>query len=1268
MKTGKNRVKGLKSELFKKYQTDPVVLNPSSQNNIPSWGQPEVTPLITNIEDIYKGYDPYNTQYAQKEVSKKVPSFDLKATSMLQGIQEKDKQNFFSSNITGPVFPYQNIQADVKGGTEPVTKEDEKNLTIGQTTSTINDGTKPKETYTWKDYTRMGLGMLDTALSLNEDVKNRNEMNRRIREINDTPRYDANYYQFAGRPGSQKTIFAKEGAEIRTGTDTGAEEAELERGEYFILPNGDEYSVGGKKHSQGGEKFVLPEGTIVFSDYLKIPGTGKTFAQEARKYPLDKYSEVLKNQHAKSVDRNTAQILYDRNSKKLMQLFQMQQAMNGNSNGELKEEVEGKRGMLYGQAGLYNGTDVSSGLGISDALPNWARLSNQMQVSMAQNAQQINAEQYRNQQLPQVNNTPPAFSLDERGRPYVQTMLANPDMQYPLAESAPRGYNNALDMIDVTPEELASSMSSVFDKLGITDSEKRTQYIAQMVGKANQGYLWGTSGLARQELNTKYPNTPKSQEQVIQPFVNQFKTHKEYSKDYNARTEKDHNYANWGTPMYTADWYADKNSALNDAKKELDDAKEKFNKGKISEDKLKEFQDNYNDYAEDLEKTKADYFKSVSGPFGGYPINFTTSYFNETNQNELTTNTGVTGAQTQALVGESFVPGLDPKAIQQTVNSLMQGLQFDNEEQATKAREELTKEIQIKAAAKIDANSKTTTGADKSLNVPVNTATNNVKKGANPDESGTVTDGNAADINSRYWTKITGAGGVVRDVWREGQGVFAGKSLKEQYADNPILLLRNRINENADILEPRLLDAYKGQLKNKNLATNKVEDMLNVLEGGNNTLIKFREFFTQIGRDTELFDPLLDRAMGGKNKDQEKTLGMLKEYIESNTFKTDVEGTKEKKGNPGLLSMPWIKGKIIKKADGSYTLEEGATINKDFVEQYQAAYRAVGAVKKQQPKDKDLLKGFRINPEGLSDQMWLGLPISPVDRWNGNTTIGQIVGFEDEEFRKKKEPPPSPDVVTTSPGGPVPGKVGPAPEGSYEKAIFDIAQLAPEFYGLANSEIFPYVPFDYNAPYVMPQTLNIQPQLQDIDNSYVAALRAGADPNAAFISSLNAKQRIYSEKQNFDAQQRAAADQQNAQYRWQEDVQDINSLDRVYNSLIAQADDARTSQIQDIVRSATQKRNVWQFEENRKKLYIDNFVRNYKWDGNTGQATVNNPQGYDPFNIAIAAEILNAAYGIRPTTKTTTTTSKTATEPSKTTTTVTTTAEEEKKKKEAAKK
>lgn len=51
--------------------------------------------------------------------------------------------------------------------------------------------------------------------------------------------------------------------------------AELERGEIVLRPNGTAFKVGGKKHSQGGEKYgqdVLPEGSLVLSDHKKVPG------------------------------------------------------------------------------------------------------------------------------------------------------------------------------------------------------------------------------------------------------------------------------------------------------------------------------------------------------------------------------------------------------------------------------------------------------------------------------------------------------------------------------------------------------------------------------------------------------------------------------------------------------------------------------------------------------------------------------------------------------------------------------------------------------------------------------------------------------------------------------------------------------------------------------------------------------------------------------------------------------------------------------------
>jgi hypothetical protein len=348
---------------------------------------------------------------------------------------------------------------------------------------------------------------------------------------------------------------------------------------------------------------------------------------------------------------------------------------------------------------------------------------------------------------------------------------------------------------------------------------------------------------------------------------------------------------------------------------------------------------------------------------------------------------------------------------------------------------------------------------------------------------------------------------------------------------------------------------------------------------------------------------------------QAKTAQLFKDYVESPQFVADVKAGKASSNIPWLKKQPTeikdAKGNVI-----GYKLDS-AEMSPEFTQKYQAAYRAFGGVKGAQSKlgkDKDMLRGFRIDPEGLSDHQWMGLPISPVDLWGGNTTIGQISAFEDEEPPKSGTPKDLPGK-TTDGGKDYKTQLGEAPKGKYTKAPFDYPQLAPELYGMAASQMFAYSPMDYDAPYVMPQTLNIQPQLQDIDSSYMAAMNAGGDPNTALIATLGAKQKLYSEKQNFDAQQRAQVDQVNAQARWQEDVYDMQSLDRVYNTLIAQADDAVTAQRQALVKSASDKRSLYNMEENKKKLYIENFVRNYKVDGKTGSIVIDNTQGYNPLQL-----------------------------------------------------
>jgi hypothetical protein len=494
------------------------------------------------------------------------------------------------------------------------------------------------------------------------------------------------------------------------------------------------------------------------------------------------------------------------------------------------------------------------------------------------------------------------------------------------------------------------------------------------------------------------------------------------------------------------------------------------------------------------------------------------------------------------------------------------------------------------------------------LQQSTNTATKAGANTADATTAGTASKGNGADPNSIY-TKKTASG---RSYYVEGQGEFKDKGLAQQYANSPTKLLKNRLNEHYDQLNPILTDAFNMELrsasdvlKKNGIDANKLQvqnadDILETLEVGESFLKSMRDYYKSMGREKDLFDAKLDKGYNADVKIQ-KAAELVKQYVESSTFRKDVtDGRVDPNYIPQINEVP---ESYTENGQVKYRLPK-ASVNLEFSAKYQTAYRAIAAVKNEQKKagDKDLLKGFRIAPEGLSDQTFLGQPISEVSGREGNTELGQLLGFEDEEPIKPLKPKEG--VKTEDGGGEFNKKITGSPGGEYVKAPFDFPQLAPELYGMASAQMFAYQPMDYTAPYLMPQTLNIQPQLQDIDNSYMAAINAGADPNAALLATLGGKQRIYSEKQNFDAQQRAATDQYNAQARWQEDVYDMQSLDKVYNTLIAQADDAVTSQRQALIDSAAKKREMYNQEENRKALYINNFVRNYKVDGKTGAITV----------------------------------------------------------------
>jgi hypothetical protein len=204
---------------------------------------------------------------------------------------------------------------------------------------------------------------------------------------------------------------------------------------------------------------------------------------------------------------------------------------------------------------------------------------------------------------------------------------------------------------------------------------------------------------------------------------------------------------------------------------------------------------------------------------------------------------------------------------------------------------------------------------------------------------------------------------------------------------------------------------------------------------------------------------------------------------------------------------------------------------------------------------------------------------------------GDDKAFGFEHLDAKPIPPEKPLTPEGSSGTPPEGTkindVTPAKTGKYTPGQFPLYQAIPEAMGLAQSqEIYPYAIPEIDAPYVRPQTLNIQSELQDIDNMGTAAIRSGADPNMAYIAGLDAKQKAFQSKQNYDAQSRSQADMANAQMSMQADQFNAQAFDRVYNNLVGQARDAQSAEKQAAVSSLVNKKAKFVQDENLKAMGV----------------------------------------------------------------------------------
>lgn len=110
------------------------------------------------------------------------------------------------------------------------------------------------------------------------------------------------------------------------------------------------YKIKGPRHAQGGVPMNLPDGTFIFSDYVKLKikdcnilkmfgkpcgkkKKGYTPAQLAKQYDMNKYRKVLEDAEASNEDRKTAELMIQKYVIKLAALALAQESLKGYPQG-----------------------------------------------------------------------------------------------------------------------------------------------------------------------------------------------------------------------------------------------------------------------------------------------------------------------------------------------------------------------------------------------------------------------------------------------------------------------------------------------------------------------------------------------------------------------------------------------------------------------------------------------------------------------------------------------------------------------------------------------------------------------------------------------------------------------------------------------------------------------------------------------------------------------------------------------------------------------
>lgn len=121
------------------------------------------------------------------------------------------------------------------------------------------------------------------------------------------------------------------------GGQTGVPNANIEKQENTLNPNGSSSQFNAPSHSEGGQNVNLDPSTLIFSDRLKLGG--KTFADLNKKNNTNKEDKMLADEKANNLEKITAQLMKEAKIKKSLALFDEQEKLKSDKLGKYANRI-----------------------------------------------------------------------------------------------------------------------------------------------------------------------------------------------------------------------------------------------------------------------------------------------------------------------------------------------------------------------------------------------------------------------------------------------------------------------------------------------------------------------------------------------------------------------------------------------------------------------------------------------------------------------------------------------------------------------------------------------------------------------------------------------------------------------------------------------------------------------------------------------------------------------------------------------------------------